>query len=104
MDSVYALVLILTAGAALFALPLFWLWAWALGPAVTRLGRNWEAGKLQAYEKHRQALEKEYRRGVDDALDGRVQRVPVTPATFKPDTGTATAPTPKYTLTGREIR
>lgn len=78
-------------------------WAWIVGPAIKHLGRKWEEGKYQAYEAHRQSLQREYQRGVDDALDGRVRREPVTPAASKTSTGTATVPLGKFSITGREI-
>jgi len=92
--------------AAFVALLSVWfsLGAWILGPAVRHLGTCWEEGKMQAQNKVEQLSKGAYQVGVEDALTGRVRRAPVTPATFKPNTGTGTAPTPKFSITGREIR
>ncbi len=103
MGGIYALVLIFTAVGAVLSIPVFWLWAWAAGPAVKRLARSWEEGRQQAVETHFQQMEYQYQRGVKDALDGKFQRVTAPPL---PDERLTAHPQPsskRFSITGREL-
>ena len=78
-------------------------WAWIVGPAIKHLGRKWAEGKLSVYVEHRKLLDREYRRGVDDALEGRVHRKTVPPATLESGQAPDGALRDRFTITGRRL-
>jgi len=51
MGGLYVLVLAFTAIGALLSIPIFYLWAWSMGPAVKYLGGKWEEGREEARER-----------------------------------------------------
>lgn len=59
MGGIYALTLLITAVAALLSIPLFYLWAWAMGPAVRYLARRAAEGWFEVAERrqHHAALQ-----------------------------------------------
>ena len=103
MGGIYVYVLIFSAAAALFSLPLFWLWAWALGPAVKHLGQKWEEGKQQAKKSASEEIQAAYLRGINHALEGKIYLGPVTPPPDARLTAGPPGPPRRHTITGREL-
>jgi hypothetical protein len=48
MGELYVVGLVITALVALLAVPVLYIWAWAMGPAVRHLGKKWEEGRQRA--------------------------------------------------------
>lgn len=104
MGEMFALGLIVTAVAGLLAVPIFYIWALAAGPAVKHLGRKWKEGALGAYHAHEVARQAVWQQGFNEGQAARI----VPPGTGASGTAApASAGGPakmQYTITGKPIR
>jgi hypothetical protein len=115
--------LIVAVVVAVLAVPILYLWAWALGPAVRLLGRRFEEGRQGANRGAAKEAEAAYWRGLNDAWSGRVRPAESAPLPSGTPAPAVTAPTvtappppaptppptsapehPQSTITGKRIK
>ena len=104
MPAIWLLATIFTLIMAPFIALQAYILVWILGPAIRRAGRRWEEGRYDVHHARREELNIEYKRGVEDAWEGRVIKAPTGQAPVTDRTPTDPDVGEKFTITGRRIR
>ncbi len=104
LQGILALIALYALFITVLVMPIAYILAWALGPAVKHLGRKWEEGRQTAIQTMGEYGNREYLRGLDDGQADRARRIAAPVAPVQGNTPTDPNVKEQYSITGRRLR